>query len=95
MSGSSHAKATLAGGTDVAIGFDFDVVEAGIKSTGASTTGDEDGWVDLHSGDLVGGSRAVKGGGATDDNGEQESKDGVLHVKVGLEEKVLKTKGSR
>lgn len=68
LPGSSHAKATLAGGSDVAIGLDFVVVKAGIEDGGTSTTGDEDGLVD--SGDLVWNSRAVKGGRATDNNGE-------------------------
>jgi hypothetical protein len=67
LPGSSHAKATLAGWSDVAIGLDFVVVKAGIES-GTSTTWDKDGLVD--SGDLVRGSRAVKGGSSADDDGE-------------------------
>jgi hypothetical protein len=79
LPGSSHAEATLAGGSDVAIGFDFVVVEAGIKDIGTSTTGDENGLVDFRGGHLVGNGGTVKGGAATDDDGEQESEDGVLH----------------
>lgn len=78
MPGSSHAEATLAGRSDVTIGFDFIVVEARIEGRMGSTTGDENGWVDFHSGNLVGDSWAVGDGGA-DDDGKQESEDSVLH----------------
>lgn len=86
LPGSSHAEAALAGGSDVTIGLNFGVVKAGIKDFGTSTTGNEYSVVNLRSGDLVGNSWTVESGCAANDNGEQESKDGVLHVKVGLEE---------
>lgn len=74
LPGSSHAEATLAGWSDVAIGLDFIVVKASIKLR-ASSTWEEDSF----SGHLVWDSRAVEGSSATDDDGKQESKDSVLH----------------
>ena len=74
LPGSAHAEATLAGGSDVAIGLDFIVVEAGVKDITQST-----GVEDNFAGNLVRGHGAVEGGSAADNDGNQESKDSVLH----------------
>jgi len=74
LPGSSHAETALAGGSDIAIGLDFIVVEAGIEDS-ASATGHEDSF----GGHLVRDSGTVKGGSAADEDGKHENKDGVLH----------------
>ena len=74
LPGSSHAETTLAGRSDVAIGLDFIVIEAGIKDS-ASSTGDEN----RFGGNLVRDSGTVKGRSAAHDDGKQENKDSVLH----------------
>ncbi len=65
LPGSSHAETTLAGRSDVAVGLDFIVIEAGIEDS-TSSTGDEDGF----GGNLVRDSGTVKGGCAADDDGK-------------------------
>ena len=85
LPGSSHAKATLARGSDVTIRFDLSIIKTRIKAFGASTTGNKDCLVDLRSGNLVGCHGAVKGGYSTDDDGEQESKDGIFHGTFGFD----------
>ena len=85
LPGSSHAKATLARGSDVTIRFNLSIIKTRIKAFGASTTGNKDCLIDLRSRNLVRCHGAVKGGYSTDDDGEQESKDGILHGTFGFD----------